>query len=102
MNNQYPPIEEFSEAYFMFSEVDVEQYGGENVVVAHDFMGELGKYVCAPLVKLPTGHRWIRPEWGVPPNTLAIPEDYDGDDLPLLAKDHTVKSLLNKGVVDSP
>lgn len=95
-------VDDFSEAYFVMPDVEVIEYGGDTCVVAEDFMRGLAQYVSAPLVKLPTGHYWLSPEWGVPADTIAVPESDDETHNPLLAKDSTTKSLLNKGIVDQP
>lgn len=103
MNQYEQPVEDFSEQYFVMPDVDVRGFSGSRVAVSDDLVRELGQYVSAPLVKLSTGHYWLKTEWGIPPDTIAVPhQQEETTNQPLLAKDHTVKALLNQGVIDYP
>lgn len=103
MMNEQPIVEEFSDAYFSLPDIEVREYSGDQFAIADDTMRELGHYVSYPLVKLSTGHHWLRYEYGIPADTIAIPhQEEPATDTPLLAKDSTTKSLLHKGIVEEP
>lgn len=87
-------------------DIDTREFSGDQVAAPRDLMNELRQYVGEPLVKLPTGgHYWLQPEWGIPSDTIAVPQEpgvADDDNETLLARGPTAKRLVNAGVIDAP
>lgn len=104
MTDRPAAIESFSSAYFVIDGVDVvHPYSGDSVVAANDFYNELNQHVARPLVRVGDSYEWVRPEWGVPPHTFAVPGDIDyRDESILLAKTETVYNLHEQGAVGDP
>lgn len=101
--NERVEVDEFSDGYFLVTGVDVEEYTGYNLGVDDNLFGFLNTYTLRPLIKIGDQHRWLWPEWGVPSETVAVPQDVDYEDQELLlAKAQTVETLHRNGVVDDP
>lgn len=65
----------FSAGYLIAPEVHVRAYGGRNAIVAHDLYEDLQAAVGGPVFACVSGVRYeVRPEHGVPADTLALPE----------------------------
>lgn len=95
-------IERFSEAYFIIN-AETEDYGGEHVAMPNDLYDELNRYVQEPLLKIGNHHEWATGEWGIPPNTVAVPHSIDhSDEEVLMATNKTARGLVLAGGVDQP
>lgn len=96
-----PNVEEFSSGYYLLDS-DVCQYNGEQVVAADDTLTELQEYVEQPLLKIGTNHYWLSSEWGIPANTVAVPDhaEVPDDEAVLMAKDRQTMQMLLAGGVD--
>lgn len=104
MNPPVESVEGFGGGYYLVPEAELRKYGGDTVVAPRDFILELCHYVTAPLIKIGGRHYWLQPEWGIPSETIAIPEGVeinDGEEV-LLAKDSATASLVGTGIVDPP
>lgn len=103
-----PRPEQFSDSYMLFPEVSVEEYGGETVAAPHDLVGHMLRFVeRRPLLKLGNGHYWLYGEYGLPRNTVAVPNDSQiptgEEDAPvLLAEDDSTTQLMLTGMVAEP
>lgn len=68
-------LQMFSAGYLIAPEIEVRAYGGGNAVVAHDLYEDLQSVVGFPVFASVSGvHYEVRPEHGVPADTLALPE----------------------------
>jgi hypothetical protein len=97
-NTQVRP---FSSGYALVDAVPRE-HGGEYAIVADDMYTELEKYATRPLLKVDGSHYWPYPEYGVPADTVGVPENPDPSETVLLAKDETVVRLLQTGQQEPP
>ncbi|WP_281193719.1 hypothetical protein [Halorubrum sp. F4] len=66
----------FSAGYLIAPEVHVRPYDGRNAIVAQDLYADLEYAVGGPVYVAVSGVRYqLKPEHGVPADTLALPED---------------------------
>lgn len=100
------PIEEYSASYFMLPSASVMPYSGEKVAAGHDYAAELGQFVRRdPVIKLDNGHYFLKSEYGIPPDTIAVPSDSDIDtdtEVVLMAHDDTTTELRQRGLIQAP
>lgn len=96
-------LEPFSAGYFLVN-ADVIPYGGDRVVMPHDFFDELVNHVTRPLLRIADAHYWAIPEASLPAATIAVPEFVSLDkSVPvLLAKDSTLIRLVESGQEPAP
>lgn len=94
-------VQTFSEGYLL---VDLPscQHSGRSAIVDHELYEHLCKYVSAPLIKSGTDNYWVSAEWGVPPGTVALPDEDTADAPLLLAKDKTLSRLVYSGEETAP
>jgi|AntRauTorcE11898_2_1112593.scaffolds.fasta_scaffold11629_2 hypothetical protein len=70
-------LQSFSSGYFIAPEIEVRPFSGRNAVVPFDLYDELDSVVGSPIYVSVSGVRYeLRPEHGVPADTLALPEDH--------------------------
>jgi hypothetical protein len=94
-------VRDFSAGYYVI-DADVKQYSGETVAAPEDYVADLMEYVDQPLLKLGSSHYWLTSQWGIPANTVAVPDHAEvPEDSPvLMAKDREMMDLLLSGGVD--
>ena len=69
-------LQQFSAGYLIAPAVEVRPYNGRNAVVPHDLYDDLEYVVGGPIYVSVSGVRYrLRPEHGLPAETLALPED---------------------------
>jgi hypothetical protein len=69
-------LQTFSAGYLIAPEVYVRPHGGRNAIVATDLYADLEYAVGGPVYVAVSGVRYrVVPEFGVPADTLALPED---------------------------
>lgn len=89
-------VEPFSSGYYLV-DAQITEYSGEKVAVAGDLLDTMKDYSEMPLLKLGGSHYWASSEWGIPPDTVAVP-DYVSNSVDentvLMAKDDTVADLV--------
>lgn len=100
------PIEEYSSSYFMLPSARVLNYSGEKVAAGQQFAAELGQFVRRdPVLKLGQGHYFLKPEHGIPQDTIAVPADSGIEtdlDVVLMARDSTTSELRQRGMIQAP
>lgn len=90
-------IEPFSAGYYAV-DAEILSFTGEKVATDHELFEDMASVVEEPLLKLGTGHYWAMPEYGIPPDTVAVPDDIEQSaDTPLLAKPAQVSRLTGGG-----
>ena len=68
-------IQDFSAGYYIAPEVSIEAFNGENPAIPYDLYEEIGEVVGLPAYGCVGGRRFrLRPECGIPADTLAVPE----------------------------
>lgn len=98
------PVERFSESYYLLPEVALEPYSGDKVVAAKDLHRELSLMTGHPLMRIAGGHYWLDHEWGIPGDTVAVPNDIDleSGDPALLTDRRATHRLVDDGVIEAP
>lgn len=98
------PIEDFSEAYYLLPEIDARAYSGERVGASMELVQDLAQVVGNPLVAIDGQHHWLKPEWGIPSDTIAVPKRHDHDESEevLMARRNVAKQMVETGVVPEP
>lgn len=97
-------IADFSQSYYVLPQHGYEEYTGDVVGADIELMHALSRFTQQPLVKIATSHYWLKPQWGIPAQTIAVPDDID-EDLNaevLIAKRRAARQLLDQGYVDEP
>lgn len=85
-------VKSFSDGYLLL-DVPTCQHSGKSVIVDHGFYDHLTKYSSRPLLRIGDEYYQPRAEWGVPPGTVALPENREGEPV-LLAKEKLVARLI--------
>lgn len=94
-------IRPFSSGYSLVDAIPRE-HGRDYAIVAEDTYDELARHATRPLLKVNGAHYWPYPEYGVPADTVALPDDPESAETVLLAKDETVVRLLQTGQQKPP
>lgn len=72
-------IERYSSEYYILADTDILAYSGDQIAVGPDLYEYLRSYVRSPMAKISGGHYAIEQEWGIPSETLAVPQSIDAD-----------------------
>lgn len=90
-------IEEFSDSYFIV-DAELMPYTGKSVAVAEDVHQQMCSHVELPLLKIDNEHYLATPQWGVPPDVIAVPNSVDTyEETALMAKRGTAKGIVERG-----
>jgi hypothetical protein len=96
-----PQIEHFSEGYYLL-DTELTNYGGDHAAAPHDMMEQLSQVTSVPLFRAGDEHFYAKSEWGIPANTIAVPDEFSTDESVLLAKETTARSLVMRGEEPEP
>lgn len=95
-------VRPFSDSYFIV-DADFEHYTGEKLAASRDFMALLSNYTRYPIVKMPHGHQKLSQEWGIWPDTIAVPkhQNIPEDEAVLVPRQGRARQLMAMGEVQS-
>lgn len=94
-------ITEFSDRYYLLPNYEYRPYSGDVIGADESLLQVTGRFTQQPLVKCDGGHYWLQRQWGIPSQTIAVPQDIEADleERVLLAKQDTAEQLFEQGLV---
>lgn len=100
-----PSLQQFSDAYYIFSDARIIEYDEDYPVVANDTYDYINRHIARPLFKIGTSYMWPKSEASVPPDVIAVPrgsvEDADKAEV-LVPSYKTCEQLVRNGTVERP